>query len=91
MSSKEVTGRVMAMNGRSHHNDITTCGDGPEQWEHFNITLQQKYQIIQQNEQRWEEMNTEDANIIIVAFGSLARICMDTIKLQEKMVKSGNY
>ena len=72
------------MNGRSHHNDITTCGDGPEQWEHFNITLQQKYQIIQQNEQRWEEMNTEDANIIIVAYGSLARICMDTIKIARE-------
>lgn len=67
------------INGRKHHNDITTCGDGPEQWEKFNIALQQKYHNIKQNEQRWEEINTDDADIIIVAFGSLSRVCMDAV------------
>ena len=69
------------INGRSHYNDITTCGDGPEQWERFNIALQQKYYNIKQYEQRWQEMNTENADIIIVAFGSLARVCIDTVKI----------
>ena len=90
----EPTGRkpwaVDGMNGRGYHNDITTCGDGPEQWEQFNLNLQAKYAKIRENEQRWEEINTKNADIIIVAFGSLSRVCLDAMKLaREQGLKVG--
>lgn len=72
---------VDGINGRGHHNDITTCGDGPDQWEKFNLDLQAKFAKIRENEQRWEEIETEDADIIIVSFGTTARVCLDAIKL----------
>lgn len=62
------------------HNVITTCGDGPIQWENYNLALQKKFKGIAANEQRWESYQVEDAEIIIVAFGSVARIALGTIK-----------
>lgn len=60
---------------------ITTCGDGPVQWEAFNLRLQDKYRLIKNEEQRWESLFLEDAEIILVAFGSLARVAMDTVRI----------
>ena len=72
------------------HNDITTCGDGPEQWEQFNLKLQKKFNEIKDNEQRWEEINVEGADIIVVAYGVLSRVCMTAMKLaEEKGLKVG--
>ena len=36
-------------------------------------------------------MNTEDADIIIVAFGSLARVCIDTMKIARKNNKKVGF
>ncbi|MCI1959584.1 MAG: 3-methyl-2-oxobutanoate dehydrogenase subunit VorB [Clostridia bacterium] len=78
------------MNGRDHYNDITTCGDGPEQWEKYNLNLQSKYTKIRENEQRWEEIQTDDADILIVAFGSLSRVCLTAMRIaRENGIKVG--
>jgi len=72
------------------HNVITTCATGPEQWEQFNLNLQKKFKEIEENEQKWENYQTEDADIIIVAFGSVARIALTTIKkARENGMKVG--
>ena len=72
------------------HNVITTCGDGPAQWEAFNLRLQEKYSKIRENEQKWESIQVEDADIVIVAFGSVARVTLDTIKIaRENVLKVG--
>lgn len=72
------------------HNVITTCATGPEQWEEFNLELQKKFKAMTENEQRWEEYQTEDADVIIVAFGSVARIALPTIKkARENGIKVG--
>lgn len=47
----------------------------PEECEVHNIKLAKKYEVIKQNEQRWEEYQVEDAKLVIVAFGTSARIC----------------
>ena len=39
-----------------------------------NLHLQEKYDLITAKEQRWETIMTEDADIIIVAYGTAARI-----------------
>lgn len=72
------------------HNVITTCGDGPAQWEAFNQNLQNKFAKIRENEQRWESIETEDAELILVAFGSVARVALDTVEMaRENGLKVG--
>jgi len=75
-SSWAVCGAV----GREH-NVITTCALGPEHWEQFNLALQENYAQIRETEQRWEEYQTDDADIIIVAYGTVARIALAAVKL----------
>jgi 2-oxoglutarate ferredoxin oxidoreductase subunit alpha len=58
-----------------------------EQW---NIGFQEKYNLIRQKEQRYELYNCEDAEIILVAYGSVARICKGVInQAAEKGIKLG--
>jgi len=49
--------------------------------EQKNIALQAKYGVIKDNEVRFEEIQTEDADYIIVAYGISARISMKVIEL----------
>ena len=58
--------------------------------EQFNWHLNDKYNKIRQTEVRYESVNIEDAEIVIVAFGIVARICRDVIlKLRAKGIKIG--
>lgn len=49
--------------------------------EQHNIRFQKKYKEIEANEIRYEKINCENADYLIVAFGSSARICQKTIEL----------
>ena len=49
--------------------------------EQRNIHLQEKYAEIQANEVRYETTNCEDAEYVIVAFGSAARIAQKSIEI----------
>ena len=60
---------------------VVTCGDGAVQWGAFNDRLQAKYQVIREAEERWESYNLEDADIILVAYGSMARVCVSAMNL----------
>lgn len=72
------------------HNAITTCGDGAEQWENFNLDLQNKYNKIKENEVRFENYETKDCDIVLVAFGSMARIAISAMKMaREAGIKVG--
>ena len=58
--------------------------------EKFNIHLQEKYRTIEENEQKCEEYKTEDAEYLLVAFGSTARICKTAIdRARENGMKVG--
>ena len=48
--------------------------------EHNNERFQAKYKLIEENEVRYEEIQTEDADYILVAFGSSARICQKAVE-----------
>jgi len=57
--------------------------------ERLNIALQRKYAIIQQKEQRYEAAGLDDAKVIIVAYGSMARIAkavMHLLRGQRKKI-----
>lgn len=72
-----------------NHNIITSLFIQPEEMEKVNLELQQKYEAMQ-NEVRWEEFQTDDAEILLVAFGLSARICQKVVDLgREKGIKIG--
>lgn len=49
-----------------------------------NERFQRTYQEIEKNEVRCETMYTDDADFLIVAFGSMARICLKSIEEARK-------
>jgi len=58
--------------------------------EKFNLILQKKYQEIKAKEQRWEEVFLAEAEIILVAYGLMARIAKGALKrLRQKGKKVG--
>jgi 2-oxoglutarate ferredoxin oxidoreductase subunit alpha len=58
--------------------------------EKINLNIQKKYRIILDEEQRWEEFLTDDARIILVAYGTMARIAKSAVKqLRAKGKKVG--
>jgi 2-oxoglutarate ferredoxin oxidoreductase subunit alpha len=81
-----------ATTGKRHireRNIITSLFIQPEQMEKLNLILQAKYSQMQK-EVRWEEIRTEDAAIVLVAFGLTSRICEKTVDLaREKGLKVG--
>lgn len=70
-------------------NILTSLHIVPEKMEEINLRLQDKYRKMQQ-EVRSEEIDVEDAEILLVAFGLSARICQKAIELaKEKGIKAG--
>ena len=63
---------------------ITSLELDPYAQERFNEKLIAKYAKIRENEVRYEEFMTEDADYIIVAFGSAARICRMTVEMARE-------
>ena len=80
------TGRT---NGRKP-NVITSLELKPEEMEKNNIRFQAKYKEIEENEVRFEEIHCEDAEYLIVAFGSMARIGQKAMEMaREEGLKVG--
>ena len=63
---------------------ITSLDLDPHRLEEHNHKLQKKYTEIQEKEVRAELINCEDAEYIIVAYGSSARIAQKSIQLARK-------
>lgn len=59
---------------------VTSLHLGASELEQLNIKLQQKLQVIAQNEVRYEEQFTDDSDLIIVAYGTAARVAQSAIK-----------
>lgn len=81
-----------ATTGRKNRNPniITSLELNPEVMEQRNIHLQQKYAEIEANEVRYEEIDCEDAEYLIVAFGSSARIAQKAMEhAREEGIKVG--
>jgi 2-oxoglutarate ferredoxin oxidoreductase subunit alpha len=64
----------------------------PEKMEEINIRLQNKYKKIAENEIRFEKTLCDDAEIILTAYGLVARICHKAALLaREKGLKVGVF
>lgn len=82
-----------ATNGRKDgrkRNVVTSLELESSRMEVINHKLQEGYREIEKNETRWEEIDVENADYLIVAFGSIARICAKAKEIcQEKGLKVG--
>ncbi|PKL83838.1 MAG: 3-methyl-2-oxobutanoate dehydrogenase subunit VorB [Ignavibacteriae bacterium HGW-Ignavibacteriae-3] len=73
-------------------NFITSLHIEPDQMQEVNLHLQKKYRAIEKEEIRFEKFDCEDAEIILVAFGLVARICHKAAQLaREKGIKVGVF
>jgi 2-oxoglutarate ferredoxin oxidoreductase subunit alpha len=75
---------------RKERNIATSLFLQPDELEVLNDRLQAKYREIEANEVRYEEFMCDDAEYILVAFGSSARICSATVEMaREEGIKLG--
>ncbi len=76
-------------NGRKR-NVITSLELESSKMEVINNMLQERYRAIERDECRWEEIGVEDADYLMVAFGTVARICDKARELAaEEGIKVG--
>jgi 2-oxoglutarate ferredoxin oxidoreductase subunit alpha len=71
-------------------NILTSLDLDPARFERHNHHLQEKYRKMMENEVRYEKIDCDDAEYILVAYGSAARICQKSIRLaREEGIKLG--
>jgi len=79
-------GKPASRNG----NIISSLSLAASEMEAINLRLQAKYQKMRENEVRFEKNMCEDAEYMLVAFGSSARICEGTLeKARSKGIRMG--
>ena len=75
--------RAWAAYGKSadrERNVVTSLELQSEKMEIINKRLQEKYRQLEENEVRYEAIDCDDADYVIEAFGSSARICSATVE-----------
>jgi 2-oxoglutarate ferredoxin oxidoreductase subunit alpha len=71
-------------------NIITSLDLDPYAHEIHNQKIQAKYRKLEQEEVRFEEIQTEDAEYLFIAYGTSARVCQKSILLaREEGIKVG--
>ena len=86
----EKTWATTCTKGEREPNVINSLYIDPNICAEHNERLAKKYKAIEENEVRWEEYNTENAEIIFVAYGTPSRITRAAIKMLEKEgIKAG--
>lgn len=81
-----------AVNGTAETSDnlITSIDLDPDDLERHVQKLQQKYAIIEEQEQRCESYRTDDAEIVMIGYGIVSRIIQTVVdELREEGVKAG--
>jgi len=78
--------------GRAHHNVINSLYIDPNECDDFNVELAKKYQLIKENEVRWTGKDVEDAELLITAYGTPARIVLTALEqLRAEGIKAGLF
>ena len=70
--------------GKRKPNIINSLYLAPDVLEEHNVHLEKKYNEIEKNEQRYENYKLEGADVVIVAYGTTARIAKTAIENLEK-------
>ena len=78
--------------GRSHTNVINSLFLNPEECDALNQRLTAKYSEIEKNEVRWDTALCRDAEVLITAYGTPARIALTALDLlREQGIKAGLF
>ena len=78
------------LKGRKEHNIVNSLFIDALDCEEHNYRLQAKYEKIKENEIRVEEYNLDGAEIVFAAYGTVARIVKNAIKLLgDEGIKAG--
>lgn len=73
-------------------NVITSLELSPDVMEQRNLKLQEKYRNIQEHEVRYETQQCDDADYVIVAFGSASRIAEKSVEIcREQGIRVGLF
>lgn len=67
------------MHGRGHNNIINSLDTVPDRLEKHNQHLEKKYATIASNERRWETTGDAAPQILVVAYGTVARIARSAV------------
>jgi 2-oxoglutarate/2-oxoacid ferredoxin oxidoreductase subunit alpha len=71
-------------------NIITSLDLDPNRQEIFNNKLLAKYDEIREKEVRFEEFQCEDAEYLLIAYGTSARVCQKSVQIaREHGIKAG--
>jgi 2-oxoglutarate/2-oxoacid ferredoxin oxidoreductase subunit alpha len=71
-------------------NLISSIYIDPAEEEKFNLTLMAKQRLIEAQEVRFRDLEVDDAEIIVVAFGTAGRVCQSAVKAaREEGIKVG--
>jgi 2-oxoglutarate ferredoxin oxidoreductase subunit alpha len=71
-------------------NIITSLHLGSDRLEQANLRLQAKLGEIRASEVRWREYSTDDAELLLVAFGTVGRVCQTVVReAREQGLKVG--
>ncbi len=76
---KEKTWATVGTEGKRKPNIINSLALDPQDLENHNIKLQAKYQEMKDKEARYELYNMENAEVVLVAYGTTSRIVKNAI------------
>jgi len=77
-------------NKESRGNLVTSILMDPRLQSEHNWKLQEKYKKIASESCLWDELNTEDAEYLLIAYGITSRICHTAVEeLRKKGIKAG--
>jgi len=80
------------LRGRTKPNIINSLYLQPDILERHNIHLQDKYTLIKENEIRYEQIRTDDAELVLVAYGITSRIARSAMeKARSEGMKVGLF
>ena len=86
----EKTWATNGMGGKRKKNVVNSLFIDPNELENSVVERYKRYAEIEKNEVKYEEFMTDDADIVIVAFGITARICKSAIlAAREAGIKVG--
>ncbi len=88
----DVPARPWALTGAKGRepNVVLSFDLDPQGLKEMNQELQRIYQQIQENETRWESVHTEDAELLLVAYGTMGRIAKTVVRLaREEGIRAG--
>lgn len=92
-SARTIPEKTWATTGtemKREHNIINSLYIQPNVLEKITLERYEKYKTIEQNETKYEAYQTEDAEFVLTAYGSVARICKNAVdELRAQGIKAG--